>query len=129
MYLTYAEYQEMGGTLDATAFNDLEFEAESYIDWYTFNRLWNQTEYDPRLKRCMYHIIRLIELKMRLMGQPTISQQQQSANGTGQLIESMSNDGVSIRYNNVFNIFIIHFQYDIHHESFCTTISNISNNV
>ena len=99
MYLTYVEYQEMGGTLDETAFNDLEFEAESYIDWYTFNRLWGQTEYPSRLKRCMYHIIRLIELKMKLMGQPTITEQQQSVDGTGQMIESMSNDGVSISYN------------------------------
>lgn len=99
MYLTYAEYQEMGGTLDATAFNDLEFEAESYIDWYTFNRLWNQIEYPPRLKRCMYHIIKLIELKMQLMGQPTISQQQQSTDGTGQMIKAMSNDDVSIEYS------------------------------
>lgn len=98
MYLTYEEYQQYGGTLDETAFNDIEFEAESYIDWYTFNRLWGQTEYPARLKRCVYRIIKLIELKMQLMGQPTESQKQQSIDGTGNQIASMSNDGVSISY-------------------------------
>ena len=29
MYLSYLEYQEYGGTLDETAFNDLEYDAES----------------------------------------------------------------------------------------------------
>lgn len=98
MYLTYEEYQQYGGTLDETAFNDIEFEAESYIDWYTFNRLWGQAEYPARLKRCVYHIIKLIELKMQLMGQPTEAQKQQSIDGTGNQIASMSNDGVSISY-------------------------------
>ena len=97
MYLTYNEYQELGGTLDETAFNDVEYEAECHVDWYTFNRLWKQTEYPPQLKRCMYRLIRLIERQMSLMGQPTNSSQQNVA-GTSQ-ISSMSNDGVSISYN------------------------------
>lgn len=100
MYLTYDEYEQFGGTLDETAFNDIEFEAEAYIDWYTFNRLENETEYPPKLKRCVYHIIRLVELKMKLMGQPTVEQQMQSSDGTtSPQIASMSNDGVSISYN------------------------------
>ena len=70
MYLTYEEYQNFGGTLDETAFNDIEFEAEAHIDWYTFNRLWKQTEYPERLKKCMFHIIRLLERQLALMGQP-----------------------------------------------------------
>ena len=41
MYLAYEDYQNMGGTLDETAFNDFEFEAETIVDWYTFNRLHN----------------------------------------------------------------------------------------
>lgn len=98
MYLTYNEYQELGGALDEAAFNDIEYEAEVYIDWYTFNRLWKQTEYPPQLKRCMYRLIRLLERQMSLMGQPTNSSQQQGTAGTSQ-IASMSNDGVSISYN------------------------------
>ena len=99
MYLSFDEYQDMGGTLDETAFNDIEFEAETYIDWYTFNRLWGQEEYPPRLKRCVYHIIRLIALKMNLMGQPITTEQQISSANNSPQIASMSNDGVSISYN------------------------------
>jgi hypothetical protein len=32
MYLTYSEYQDMGGTLDEVTFNDLEFEAEALVN-------------------------------------------------------------------------------------------------
>ena len=39
MYLTYAEYQNMGGTLEEATFNDLAYEAQTYIDWVTFRRL------------------------------------------------------------------------------------------
>lgn len=98
MYLTYEEYQVFGGTLEETAFNDIEFEAESHIDWYTFNRLWNQTEYPERLKKCMFHIIRLLERQLALMGQP-ITASGQSSETAGSQIASMSNDGVSIHYN------------------------------
>jgi len=98
MYLTYNEYQELGGTLNEAAFNNIEYEAEVYIDWYTFNRLWKQTEYPSQLKRCMYRLINLLERQMSLMGQPTNSSQQQGTAGTSQ-IASMSNDGVSISYN------------------------------
>lgn len=69
MYLTYAEYTNMGGTLDETAFNDFEFEAESIVDWYTFNRLHNMTTYPEKLKRCMYSLIKVTALKANLLGQ------------------------------------------------------------
>ena len=98
MYLTYEEYQVFGGTLEETAFNDIEFEAESYIDWYTFNRLWKQTEYPERLKKCVFHIIRLLERQLALMGQPVTTSGQSGDTG-GSQIASMSNDGVSISYN------------------------------
>ena len=31
MYLTFSEYENMGGTLDETAFNDFEYEADLHI--------------------------------------------------------------------------------------------------
>ena len=40
-YLTYEEYRALGGTLDLTSFNLLEFEARRQIDIKTFNRLKN----------------------------------------------------------------------------------------
>ena len=59
MYLTYAEYTAMGGTLDETTFNDLEFEAEALVNWYTFNRLKKDTTFPDELKRLMKYLINL----------------------------------------------------------------------
>lgn len=95
MYLTYEEYQNMGGTLDESTFNDFEFEAESQVDWYTFNRLHNSTEYPERLKRCMEALIKLAALKANLLGQNG-AEEGDTIKGT---IASQSNDGVSIHYN------------------------------
>ena len=96
MYLTYTEYQNMGGTLDEATFNDLEFEARTYVDWVTFNRLWGEEVIPQRVKECMYHIIRLVQNKLDAL----------NANGSGDGssetsggIISQSNDGVSITYN------------------------------
>jgi len=95
MYLTYTEYMEMGGTLDETTFDDLEFEAEALVNWYTFNRLKNDTTFPIELKRLMKYLINLLVAK-----NSTISS---SANGidagVGANITSQSNDGVSISYN------------------------------
>ena len=40
-YLTYEDYKALGGTLDLTPFNLLEFEARRRIDIKTQNRLKN----------------------------------------------------------------------------------------
>lgn len=97
MYLTYMEYQSYGGTLDETTFTDYEFEAESWINWYTFNRLQNETEYSERVKRCVYQLIKLAKLKSDAL---TLGEQ---VTGNGEAstssIASQSNDGVSISYN------------------------------
>ena len=45
MYLTYDEYQNMGGTLVETTFEEYEFTAECIVNWYTFNRLTKETTY------------------------------------------------------------------------------------
>ena len=95
MYLTYVEYQEMGGTLDETAFNQLEFEARAKIDWWTFNRLQNEVEYTEAVKRCMFALIRLIKDK-----QDSMVTNAQAGDGTKQAgITHQSNDGVSTSYN------------------------------
>ena len=95
MYLTYDEYQEYGGTLEETAFNQLEFEARTVVDWYTFNRLQNEIYYPEEVKRCMYKLISLVDDKQKAMIVDT-----QDTTGTKQAgIASESNDGVSISYN------------------------------
>lgn len=97
MYLTFSEYQNMGGTLDETAFTDFEFEAESVIDWYTFNRLQNNTTYPEKLKQCMYRLIKMAQERQATMV-PGESMSEESTEG-GAAIASRSNDGVSISYN------------------------------
>lgn len=96
MYLTYLEYRNYGGTADETTFNDLEFEASSVVDWYTFNRLQNENEYPEAVKRCVYKIIQYIVAQQQVNGLDTASAQN-NAEGAG--IASQSNDGVSVSYN------------------------------
>ena len=46
MYLTYEEYANWGGTLDAPEYNLAELEARLIIDRYTFGRLKNEAAED-----------------------------------------------------------------------------------
>lgn len=95
MYLTYEEYQNMGGTLDETTFNDFEFNARSQVDWYTFNRLQNEEEFPEAVKRCMYSLIRMLQDKQQAMLVSGTSADGQTQAG----ITSQSNDGVSVSFN------------------------------
>lgn len=95
MYLTYLEYQEMGGTLDESAFLDLEFQARSQIDWYTFNRLRNEVVYPEEVKRCIYRLISILSGLNDVMGINGSADE----NNVNKAIVSQSNDGVSISYN------------------------------
>lgn len=97
MYLTYSDYQSFGGTLDETTFNDLEFEASSVVDWYTFNRLQKEENPPEALKRCMYKLIQYIEAGQQVSG--IAGNTDESASAAGAAIASQSNDGVSISYN------------------------------
>ena len=62
MYLTYAEYKEYGGTVTESAFNSLIYEAQVKVDYYTFNRLVNDTVISEKIKRCMTKIIELLNI-------------------------------------------------------------------
>ena len=96
MYLTYAEYKAMGGKLDEITFNDYEFEAEAKVNWYTFNRLKNDTVFPEEVKRCVYRLIKLIEDMNKAS---TIDGTGENSAGMVAGIASQSNDGVSISYN------------------------------
>jgi len=101
MYLTYAEYLAYGGQLDETSFQDLEFDAESTINWYTFNRLqkpeWADALDTEQLKRCVYQLIRLKQLENELLLGGI------AGGGVGWTKEpgivKESNDGVTTEYN------------------------------
>ena len=56
-YLTYQEYQSLGGTLNQMPFNLLEFEARKTIDRYTFDRLSNLESQVKEVKCCVYDLI------------------------------------------------------------------------
>lgn len=99
LYLTFEEFEDMGGTLEETAFNDLEFEAETYIDWYTFDRLRNEEEIPDRVKKCMYHIIKLLNDQMNLFNNGSDSSNTSTDANSNKQIAAQSNDGVSISYN------------------------------
>ena len=56
-YLTYQEYKGLGGTLDLTPFNVLEFEARRRIDELTYNRLVGGEDIPDEVKMCEFTII------------------------------------------------------------------------
>ena len=60
-YLTYEEYKALGGTLDLTPFNLLEFEARRRIDEPTHNRLVGGIDIPQEVKLCVYALINSIQ--------------------------------------------------------------------
>lgn len=109
MYLTYEAYQNMGGTLDETTFNNYEYEAETIVNWYTFNRLKEEAEedYPEELPRCMNALIELVKIQhdALILGKQRITTTDDEGNTTtvetSATIKSQSNDGVSVSYNSV----------------------------
>ena len=106
MYLSYEDYQNMGGTLDETTFSNYEYEAECIINWYTFNRLLNETEIPQAVVRCTNALIKIAQLKYEAMmlGSQEITTVDETTTKTvvtSAAIASQSNDGVSISYNTI----------------------------
>lgn len=97
MYLTYDEYAQMGGEeLEETAFEQLEFEARSQIDWWTFGRLKNEGSYPEAVKRCMFKLIELLDKQQKVLMVDAVDE---DGNVKAGLMASQSNDGVSSTYN------------------------------
>jgi hypothetical protein len=83
-YLTYAEYQGLGGTLVQVPFNLLEFKARKKIDLETNNRLITLETQKQEVKLCINEMInKYIEYS--------------KSDG----VSSESTDGYSISYNKV----------------------------
>ena len=88
-YLTYAEYQTLGGSaIGDMPFNLLEFEARRKIDENTFNRLKNVEEIPQEVKICEYNLINSINSFVTATSNV-------SSNGN---VASESTDGYSISY-------------------------------
>ena len=86
-YLTYEEYQSLGGTLEETPFNISELEAQKNIDKYTFGRLKDLEEQKQEVKVCIYKLIELINTY-------------NSYNAQIKGISSENTDGYSVSYSN-----------------------------
>ena len=93
MYLSYTEYQSMGGTLTENIFVDYEFRAESLINYRTFNRLVKDTSFPMQVKRLVKYIIDLVDKQSSAMSLGN------NGNTSNAYVTSQSNDGVSISYN------------------------------
>ena len=59
-YLTYNEYKALGGSLDITPFNLLEYEARRIIDNRTLQRLKRIEEIPEEVKICVFSLINLL---------------------------------------------------------------------
>lgn len=93
MYLTYEEYQTMGGTLEEVPFVKYEFQAEAEINYATFSRLKGDIVIPDEVKRLTYYLIDLMQKK-----EAAFSLGNGSDSGLT-YVTSQSNDGVSVSYN------------------------------
>ena len=84
-YLTYQEYQLLGGTLEEMPFNLLEFNARKKIDERTFGRLVDKGQEYKEVKLCIYNMIITLN-------------SYSSYNTQNKAISSESTDGYSISY-------------------------------
>jgi hypothetical protein len=82
-YLTYSEYTELGGALDASAFTRQEYKARQMIDTLTHGRVVGDSPVREAVKHAMRALID--------------AQAVDDAQG-GREIASEGNDGVSVAY-------------------------------
>ena len=94
-YLTYEDYRLLGGTLDLTPFNILEFEARRIIDTRTQNRLKDleYSEIPQEVKLCMLSMINNITNYKTTL-----------TNASNNNISSENIDGYNVSYLNATSI-------------------------
>ena len=86
MYLEYAQYAQMGGELAEEQFAWLEMRARKCIDRLTHGRLRNEMPVRESVKLAMWQLMQAM---------------QQSDEHDGRQVESLTNDGVSVKYAGV----------------------------
>lgn len=72
-YLSYLEYQSLGGTLEETPFNIAEFYSRKEIDLRTQNRLNGVEEIPEEVKLCEYNLINLLSKYQSLNNNRNVS--------------------------------------------------------
>ena len=126
-YLTYIEYQNLGGSaIGEMPFNLLEFEARRQIDTRTFNRLKDSNEIPQEVKICEYNLINTVNEFVK-------STSNIANNGN---VASESTDGYSISYitsdkiseivkskqdeiNNIIRTYLLGVIYNGEHLMYC----------
>lgn len=81
-YLTYEEYQEIGGTLDSTAFNRNIDRACAFIDANTQNRLQSVLEVSTKVKACVRDLVEY--LANNVPSGKVVTSKSQSAGGVSE---------------------------------------------
>ena len=93
MYLTYADYKVMGGTLDKVHFSNFEFQAEAQINRVTFNRLKGDQTIPEEVKQLTKYLVDLLERRNAAFSLGN------NSSSVDPYITSQSNDGISVSYN------------------------------
>ena len=110
-YLTYAEYQELGGSaIGLMPFNLLEYEARKRIDLRTHKRLVGQ-EIPNDVKICIIHLIDTLKLYVNennrnLDSESVGSYSVNYANDIKQVIANKSNEIDDIILNDLYGIIV-----------------------
>ena len=110
-YLTYEEYRSLGGTLDLTPFNLLEFEAHRKIDSRTQNRLKNIEEIPQEVKLCVYNLINTLQTYINKQNRNVQSESvgEYSVNYGGniqELIQSKNSELDDIILNDLYGVVV-----------------------
>lgn len=86
-YLEYDKYEELGGSIEETPFNILEFEARRKIDERTFGRLKGMKNIPLEVKMCTFALINTLN-----------TYSMDSTSSRNKNIASESTDGYSVSY-------------------------------
>ena len=91
-YLTYNEYKALGGNLDQTPFNLLEYEARRKVDERTQQRLKNVNCIPQEVKMCVFNLVNIIK---------KYAESETSGNSEKNNIVSESVGSYSVTYNTI----------------------------
>ena len=122
-YLTYAEYQTLGGSaIGEKPFNLLEFEARRLIDIKTFNRLKNGSNIPQEVKLCDYQLIDSIKSYYETINEINAKGNKASENTDGYSVSYITKTQVkdiiqtnSIEYNAIIDKYLMFVIYNNEH--------------
>lgn len=122
-YLTYAEYQELGGSaIGEMPFNLLEFEARRQIDSRTLNRLKNGLNIPQEVKLCEYALINSINEFATSTSNVAINGNVASENTDGYSASYVTSDKISDivkskqdEMNNIIETYLMFVTYNGEH--------------